>query len=226
MNELYRDSIFAWEASVFRADNTPFDRYLRGDRKAMSSSAKRGMRLFFGRAGCSDCHSGAMLSDHAYHSIAMPPIGPGTGDGIDGHDDVGRERVTGDAADRYRFRTPTLRNVALTMPYGHDGAYNDLETMVRHHLDAVGALTTYDRTQVLMPSRPDLDAVDFIVMDDPSRVAAIAASNEAFPPARALKDKDIANILDFLQQGLTDPRSVDLRSVVPLTVPSGLPVFD
>jgi cytochrome c peroxidase len=220
------NSIFAWEASVFRADNTPFDRYLRGDRRAMGNSAKRGMRLFFSRAGCSGCHSGAMLTDQGFHSIALPQIGPGAGDGIDGHDDTGRERVTGDPADRYRFRTPPLRNVALSAPYGHDGAYDDLETMVRHHMDAVTSLATYDQTQVLMPSRPDLDANDFVVMDDPSRVAAIAASNEVPTLDRALKDKDVASILDFLQQGLTDPRSMDLRSVVPLVVPSGLPVFD
>jgi cytochrome c peroxidase len=71
-------------------------------------------------------------------------IGPGKGDGFEEHDDYGRERVTGDANDRYKFRTPSLRNVALTGPWRHDGAYNTLEAVVRHHLAPEKSLNAYD----------------------------------------------------------------------------------
>ena len=220
------NAIFAWEASTFRSQNTPFDRYLQGDKRALSSSAKRGMKLFFGKAECDECHSGALLTDNDYHSLAVPQIGPGAGDGPDGLDDYGRERVTGDVADRFRFRTPPLRGVALTAPYGHAGAYRDLETMVRHHFDAVAGLEGFQRGQVQQPSRPDVDATDFAVLDDAARVAAIAASSDLPALSRPLSDDQIGWLMDFLEQGLTDPDFFDRRRLVPLTVPSGLPVFD
>ena len=183
-------------------------------------------KLFFGKAECDECHSGALLTDNDYHSLAVPQIGPGAGDGPDGLDDYGRERVTGDVADRFRFRTPPLRGVALTAPYGHAGAYHDLETMVRHHFDAVAGLEGFQRGQVQQPSRPDVDATDFAVLDDAARVAAIAASSDLPALSRPLSDDQIGWLMDFLEQGLTDPDFFDRRRLVPLTVPSGLPVFD
>jgi cytochrome c peroxidase len=220
------NAIFAWEATVFRSIDTPFDRYLRGDKKALGKSARQGMELFFGKARCSRCHAGALLTDARFHSIALPQIGPGTGDGPDGLDDFGRERVTGDVADRFRFRTPPLRNVALTAPYGHDGAYARLDNLIRHHIDAVPALEGYKHGQVnqFQPSRPDLDATDFALMADPDRVDAIGGTSDLPEPKRRIGDKQLQRLVDFLVQGLTDPSMLDLRQNVPLAVPSGLPV--
>ncbi len=217
------NAIAAFEAAAWRMDQSPFDRYLRGDRRALSSRARRGMRLFYGRAGCGDCHAGKFQTDHGFHAIAMPQIGPGKGDGPDGRDDFGRERVTGDPADRYRFRTPTLRNVALTGPWGHAGAYDTLRAVVDHHLDPVAALERYDRSQAVLPSRPDLDALDFVVMDDPARVAAIAAANELAPVR--LRERDVDDLIAFLH-ALTDPRALDLRRDVPRSLPSGSPLAE
>ncbi|HBC55680.1 MAG TPA: hypothetical protein DCZ03_00815 [Gammaproteobacteria bacterium] len=70
----------------------------------------------------------------------MPQIGPGRGNGLDGHDDFGREQVTGDPADRYKFRTPSLRNVALNAPYGHAGAFDSLRAVVEHHIDTLNSI--------------------------------------------------------------------------------------
>ncbi len=217
------NAIAAFEASAWRATNSPFDRFLAGERRAMGKGAVRGMRLFYGKAGCSACHSGVFQSDQSYHAIAMPQIGPGKGDGFDGREDYGRERVSGEETDRYRFRTPTLRNVALTGPWGHDGAYNSLEAVVRHHLDPVRALYDYDRSQAVLPSRADLDALDFVVMDDPSRLAEIAAANELEPVS--LDGAEVAALIDFLN-ALTDPASIDLRGDVPRHLPSGLPLAE
>lgn len=216
------NAISAFERVFWRADDSPFDRYLRGDKKAMSKNAIKGMDLFYeGKKGtaCADCHSGALQTDHTFHAIAMPQIGAGRGSGFDGHDDFGREQVTGDTADRYTFRTPSLRNVALNAPYGHTGPYNTLRAVVEHHIDTVNGITNYDQSQAKLPSRPDLDALDFIVMDDPARVATIAAHTEL--PAMDYKPKDVDRIIDFLN-ALTDPSSVDNRDDVPASVPSGL----
>lgn len=221
------NAIATFEASDWRADNSPFDRYLRGNNHALSGEAKRGLKLFYGNAGCSSCHSGAFQTDQQFHAIAMPQVGAGKGDNqdgyADGHDDFGRERVSGDADDRFKFRTPSLRNIELTAPYGHAGAYNALEDVVRHHLNAVDSLNTYDQSQVSLPSRADLDALDFVVMDDPARLVAIAEANEL--PVVELSEDQIAELTAFLRS-LTDPDSVDLRKDVPARLPSELPVFD
>lgn len=213
------NAIAAFEASAWRFDNSPFDRYLRGDPKALSTQARLGMNLFYGNAACDACHSGTFQTDHEFHAIAMPQIGPGKGQNLegylDGHDDFGREA--------YTFRTPSLRNVALTAPYGHSGAYDTLEAVVRHHLDAENSLHAYDGAQAALPSSSDLDELDFIVMRDPVRRNAIADANELDPVA--LSEKEIQALLAFLH-ALTDPDALDMRKDVPASVPSGLPLGD
>jgi cytochrome c peroxidase len=154
----------------------------------------------------------------------MPQIGPGKGDGIDGHDDFGRERVSGDDADRYKFRTPSLRQVAYTGPWGHDGAYDTLQAVIRHHLDPISSLNNYDADQLHLPSRADLDAKDLIAHSDVDRRSAIAASNEL--SSVDLTDAEISDLMEFLNVGLTDASCVDIREDVPARVPSGLPLAD
>ena len=223
------NAIAAFEAVAWRFDNSPFHRFLKGDKKAMSRSAKKGMKLFYGKkkANCASCHKGTFLTDQNFHAIAMPQIGPGKGDNLDGyadnHDDFGRERVTWDTENRFQFRTPTLSNIALTAPYGHAGAYDTLEAIMEHHLNPVDALHKYDQGQAVLPSRPDLDAQDFVVMDDIDRVNAIAEANEL--PETTLSRKEKTQLIDFLH-ALTDPAAIDLRRNTPMSVPSGLPVRD
>jgi len=217
------NAIAAFEAAAWRADNSPFDQFLRGNKKAMSEDALKGMQLFYGDAGCSSCHSGAFQTDQGFHAIAMPQIGPGKGNGLTGHEDYGRFNVTGDPNDMFKFRTPSLRNVALTGPWGHDGAYNSLRAVVEHHLDPLKSLEDYDTNQVMLPSRDDLDAVDFIVHNDWEARNAIAAANELSPIH--LNKNQITALLAFLH-ALTDPGSIDLRNDVPKSVPSGLPLAE
>ncbi|MDH3285527.1 MAG: cytochrome-c peroxidase [Acidobacteriota bacterium] len=220
------NAIAAFEASAWRADDSPFDRFLHGDRSAMSQAARRGMILFYGRANCASCHSGSFQTDHRFHATAMPQIGPGKGVGFDGLEDFGRELVTGDPADRYRFRTPSLRNVALTGPWGHSGAYDTLEGIVRHMLGPLEGLMGYDPSQAMLPSRSDLDESDFVVMTDPDNgptLAAIATANEIRPAS--VSERELADIVEFLH-ALTDRGSLDLRRDVPAEVPSGLPLAE
>ncbi|MGJ0430056.1 cytochrome-c peroxidase [Methylobacter sp.] len=216
------NAIGAFEAAVYRADNSPYDYYMMGQTAAMSKNAVEGMKIF-NKARCASCHSGKFQTDHAFHALGMPQIGPGKGDGLEGHDDYGREQVTGDANDRYKFRTPSLRNVALTGPWGHDGAYNTLEAVVRHHLNPEQSLEDYDVSQAVLPSRSDLDEQDFIVHNDATSRFNLANSIEINPVA--LTDHQVKRLLDFLN-ALTDPSSLDLRSTAPKRVPSGLPLAD
>jgi len=203
----------------WRADDSAFDRYMR-DGTPLTAEATRGMDLFYGKAGCGSCHSGWFQSDHDFHAIAMPQIGPGKAARFEDHArDEGRMRVTGRAEDAYKFRTPSLRNVAQTGPYGHAGAYADLEAAVRHHLDPVAKLQSYDPAQAVLAVLPG--AQDLRVVSDPAELARIAATNELTPTS--LSDAEVQDILSFLHS-LTDETWRQGRLGVPETVPSGLPV--
>lgn len=223
------NAIAAFEAAAWRADQSPFDHFLRGNRDALSSKAFRGMQLFYGKASCSGCHSGKFQTDQAFRSICFPQVGPGKGDGESGREDFGRERVTKNPEDRYRFRTPSLRNVALTAPYGHDGAFNTLQDMIRHHMNPSGSLASYDPAHFLVPSRADLDALDLFVYNtrnlegDANRWSAILEANDL--PTIQLTEEEVSDLIEFLH-ALTDPVSVDLRKDFPKYIPSGLPLFD
>lgn len=206
-------------AVEWRADDSPFDRYVRGD-ATLDAAQMRGMELFYDAAGCASCHAGQFQTDHAFHAIAMPQLGPGKAARFEDHAlDVGRMRVTGDPADAFAFRTPSLRNVTHTAPYGHSGAYATLAGVIRHHLDPVGALYAYDRSQVILPDLPG--AADWRVMDDAQAVADIAAANVLEP--QTLSDAEIADLIAFLG-ALSDETSLLGRYGIPDAVPSGLDV--
>lgn len=217
------NALGAFQGVAFRSDNSPFDRFLRGEKKAMSKNASSGMMLFYGKAGCSDCHSGVFQTDHDFHAIGVPQTGPGFGDGPFGYEDFGREGFTGDRNDRYRFRTPSLRNVFLTGPWGHDGFFNSLEAAVRHHMNPLDSLKNADPSQLVLPSRLDLDAADFGAFNDPAVTQAIGEAIQIDIPQ--LSDAEIDLIMDFLQ-ALTDPSAQDLRFTIPKRVPSGLPLAE
>jgi cytochrome c peroxidase len=120
-NPINKDNLAMALASFQRTLNTPnspFDRYLRGDMDALNEQEKRGMQAFVD-TGCIACHSGPALTDSNFWAIQVP-----------GSTDVGRYEVTGDEADMYKFRTPTLRNVGVTYPYMNNGATETLEEAV------------------------------------------------------------------------------------------------
>jgi len=99
----------------------PFDAFQHGDKTAMSESAQRGWDLFRGKAQCISCHNGPTFSDNRYHDI-------GIDDG-----DVGRFAVTKKERDRFKFKTPGLRDVALNPPYMHHGKDADLMTVMEYY---------------------------------------------------------------------------------------------
>ncbi len=105
--------------------NTPYDRYQAGDKNALSESADRGRKIFFNKAFCSACHAGPNFTDGAFHNIGV---------GMDKKDpDLGREAVSKLLGDRGSFKTPTLREIARTAPYMHDGSLKTLEDVIEHY---------------------------------------------------------------------------------------------
>jgi len=208
------NAIAAYETAAFTFVDSPWDDYLRGDVQAISETAKRGAALFYGEAGCVECHSGTHFSDWDFYNLAVPHIGPGKG--MEGPLDFGRARETGDDCDMFTFRTPPLRNVTITGPWMHNGAYTTLEGAVRHHLDPVTALKNYDPTQ-LLPEFQDMVLMDFEVIAE--QLTCPSAPTEVIE----LSDKEIADLLAFLET-LTSPTATDLSHLVPDEVSSGLPV--
>jgi len=151
-------ALAAYERTLLSA-RSPFDRwYYGGEADALSPAARRGFALFVGRAGCVACHrierDHALFTDGDFHNLGLPPepaiptrvrvrLAPGVftelpralvaSVGEPPSPDYGRFEITHDPADRGRFATPSLRNVALTAPYMHDGRFSTLEEVVRFY---------------------------------------------------------------------------------------------
>ena len=216
------EALAAFIAIEFKSNDAPFDAYLAGDIAALTPHQKRGLDLFFGTAGCSDCHSGPLLTDQQFHALMIPPFGPGRTRRFDPYvRDVGRMGETDNLDDAYRFRTPSLRNVALTAPYGHNGAYPTLEGIIRHHLNPRSALDSWQREMASLPKAEWLEKIDFAVWDDRLEMARYQAKSDIKP--RELADDDITALVAFLHS-LTGKTASNPPFGVPAEVPSGLPV--
>lgn len=211
------NALGAFQRAAFSGLDTPFDRYVAGDRAALTNEQKRGGILFYGKANCFSCHSGSLLSDQQGHNIGVPQIGPGVG--ATAPMDFGMELMTRNANDRFKFLTPSLRNVELTAPYMHSGAYSTLERAVRHHLNAASSLRNYDSSQIDPRLRSQ-------VHNEPNRQDEILATlSPAMQTPVDLTPQELSDLLAFLN-ALTDPDARDLTRFTPSRVPSNLPVTD
>jgi len=206
------NAIAGFLVDQFAFNNSPWDQFLAGHDDALTEVELRGAKDFMS-ARCSICHNGTTFSDSKFHNVAVAQIGPGRGDGLDGKDDFGRIRETGVAADRYAFRTPALRNVELTGPYGHDGAFMDLRAFVDHYSESdvkLHAFTSAGLEPLLQPTLlPTADA--------------ILATRDTLLRGVVFPAQTIDEVTAFML-ALTDPAARDLSHVVPARVPSGLSV--
>ncbi len=220
-------SIAAYQRSQVFINN-PWKEYVEGNNDAISDQAKNGAILFLtdadqGGGGCVQCHSGDFFTDERPHNIGMPQFGPGKGN--TNNADFGRENITANANDRFKFRTPALLNVAVTAPYGHSGAYETLREMVDHYdnpnanqindfFDDGGwcELDQFSQVQNCEDLYPDarqnsLDAVRKIQQErnqnDPDALENINLNNN-----------EVNQLVEFLET-LTDPCVVDRNCLAP-----------
>ncbi len=119
-------AIAAFEATLVTPD-APFDRYLKGDAKALTAQQKKGLATFVD-SGCASCHSGVNLGGNSFQKFGVAKAPP---ESARPEGDKGREKVTSNSDDAFAFRVPTLRNTALTAPYFHTGKVRSLEEAVR-----------------------------------------------------------------------------------------------
>jgi cytochrome c peroxidase len=210
------NAIAGFELRAFAALDSPWQRFVAGDDQALGKAELEGAKTFFDE-GCGSCHSGRAFSNFRHHDTGLAQLGPGTGAGPTGTDDFGREHVTGVQGDRYRFRTTPLVNVALTGPYGHSGQYADLREFVLHYDDPVRRLQEYDVAEHVYEEELRglvVQNMDAVIAGIPATVASIR-----------FKGKHASKMVAFLES-LTAESTLDLSSVVPERVPSGLPVAD
>jgi cytochrome c peroxidase len=185
------EAIAAFERSLL-AMNSPVDRFRAGDAAALSPQQVRGMETF-DRVGCDRCHEGMMFSDYDLHA-----------EGVREHPQLAEPDA---GTRRFRFRTPSLRNVALTAPYMHNGVLRTLEDVLRF----------YDNGRSENPNVSDVRGDrDDRRGDGDDAVTRLAGQ---FRRVDDMSDDEMRDIVAFLG-ALTDP---DFDKTIPARVPSGLP---
>ena len=156
------------------------------------------------------------------HNIGVPQIAPAFGvgrsnmiyDGPGEDEDYGLAQITGNAADRYRFRSSPLRNVALQPAFFHNGAFTRLEDAIRHHLDAGQSARHYD---------PRRAGIDRDLRNRLGPIEPVLATLDPLMQPIELKAQEFDDLAAFVRGGLLDPlaRPAAMCSVIPQSVPSG-----
>jgi cytochrome c peroxidase len=229
---MFAQAIAEFEFTLVRA-NAPIDQFARGHRGAMGAAEKRGALLFFGKANCVACHavagaSNEMFSDFRNRTVGVPQIAPFFGlgkgntifDGAGEDEDFGLEQVTGQAGDRYKFRTSPLRNVMLQPTFFHNGAFTRLDDAIRHHLDVLDSTRNYSARKAEV-------AADLRSRQGPSTPVLQVLDPLLAAPLR-LNDGEFEDLLRFVTLSLLDPRArpQSFCKLVPDTLPSGLRPLD
>lgn len=163
-------ALAAFQRTVVSGESD-FDRWRRGDRAALGDSARRGFDVFRIQGGCANCHMGFNFTDDDFHNIGVRDVGA---------PDPGRYAVTRNPKDRGAFKTPTLRDVALTAPYMRNGLYATLEEVVDHYVrggDVTDNLSEQMEPRALTEQqKADLVAFMKSLTSDPAPAAAAAAT--------------------------------------------------
>jgi cytochrome c peroxidase len=152
------------------------------------------------------------LTDEDFHVLAVPQIGRGKKDGLTRTDDFGRFRETRQLKDLYAFRTPSLINVTVTGPWGHDGAYASLEAMVRHNLNPAEAIAAYPWDEI-----DDYVADDYAVVNTRKALARLEYNRRQGLDTVEnvdLTDAEVADLMAFIE-ALTDPCVTDEACLAP-----------
>ena len=137
-------AIAAYERTVSSYDS-PYDRWLKGNDKALTAAQKKGLQIFFGRGNCASCHTPPNFSDSDFHNLGIPNAGfeapalfPYNAEicrGVPADIDPGRAEVPflrSSCSDLGKFKTPTLRNIEYSAPYMHNGVFATLDAVLEH----------------------------------------------------------------------------------------------
>ncbi len=190
-------AIKAFFKTQFLANDTPFDRYLNGDLTAMNEQQKQGMKVFYGVGQCQFCHTGTMFTRESFENIATPFLGfkPFI-------NDTGREQVTNNDSDKYKFKVPGLRNVKLSAPYMHNGAFETLRDVIEFKNNIREGNLNYEIPQSFR-KHYELELItdkNAARMEDKLSRVPLNIYKEGLNLTQEQKD----DLLEFLENGLLD----------------------
>jgi len=201
-------AIAAFERTLVQTD-TPFDKYMRGDKKALGEQQLRGKALFEGKANCIECHNGALFSDKQYYNLGVPRAFRWEEDGLAQitfrfeqyakgvteemyrtiKDDAGLYYRTKEKADMGKFRVPSLRYTVYTAPYMHNGAFFDLTEVVEFYNEGGGENEfAANKTKLLKPlNLSDEEIEDLVAFIESLSGPEIKMQTPKLPPTAPLQ---------------------------------------
>lgn len=200
------NALAAYISLAFQLKPAAWDSYVRGETSALSQQQKEGAMIFFGKGRCAVCHTGEEFSDFKYHGLAVPQLDVGK---HGGYLDYGRAKATGLAIDRFQFRTPPLRNVTRTGPWGHNGVFTSLEEVISHHFNPIPLMFAAQK------GRPREAELAGRLLRYRSPILA-----EIYPMA----PNDVQAVVAFLEALQSDP-ILSTVEALPKSVPSGMNQF-
>ncbi len=184
-------AIAAYERTLL-ATKSPFQKWLNGESTAMSVEQKRGAVLFFGKAGCGECHTGPALNSMEFHALGMNNLSDLSGVfGIspEQNANLGRGGFTGNAQDNHKFKVPQLYNLQDSPFYGHGSSFNSIRDVVQYK-------NAGQKQNAGVPASQLADSFK----------------------ALYLSEDEVDAVTDFITNGLYDP---DLERFLPESLPSG-----
>jgi cytochrome c peroxidase len=184
----------------FNVTDTPYDRYLRGDRWALSQVEKDGLKIYLTKGRCAVCHGGEYLTNFAIQNIGTPKIQK-NGESLD----MGLYHETADQRHRFLFKNPSLRNIAKSAPYMHNGSLSTLREVVEHYNNIKLGLDNY-----IMPSFYQIPYTDLMTYTNTSQVNELIYSGVFQPFLRkglSLDEYEIDALTQFLENGLTEVKN-------------------
>jgi len=196
------NALSAYISAAFNLQPSPWDRYIDGDRAALSLEQKKGAILFYGKARCTVCHSGNEFSDFSFHGLSIPQQKIGK---HGSYLDYGRAVATGLPEFRYMFRTPPLRNVEDTGPWGHNGIFKSVKEAIEHHVNPIPLL--YKSQQI--------DPTEKMYVGN-----LIGYRSPILAEIAPLTSQEIDLLVKFLSS-LSSLTVIDDNTATPMSVPSG-----
>lgn len=196
------NALAAYITKAFELESAPWDLYVKGQASALTENQKRGALVFFGKGRCFVCHAGRQFSDFEFHGLALPQLRVGK-HGY--HLDYGRGAATSYSKDKFKFRTPPLRNVVQTGPWGHNGVFKTLRGVIEHHVNPIPLLY---QAQIESPKESMFVG------------KVLASRSEILGEIGFLTSVEIEQLLTFLD-ALTSKTVLTDEIALPASVPSG-----
>lgn len=193
----FGEALGEFQSHAFFLADTPYDRYISGRIEALNPKQKEGMDVFFGKGKCGECHNGELLTDLSFKNVGVPQIGPGKEKGMD----FGRYQWDKNEANRFAFRVPPLRNVAITGPYFHDGSFETLEEVVEHYDDIKASLESF---RILKQWTNYVTTIQD--HDQRTNHLIYATLPDILPLKLEFTEEEEEALVEFIKTGLTDIR--------------------